>query len=103
MLKTVISGIIFTTGYSLLSLKASGKLTLESAVAIVGPALFEIGALFFISKFFFLGEDDEKRIERLEQELEDARRSPGMGLALSYFYNFLLPTAVNLRPDADAA
>jgi len=59
--------------------------------------LFEIGALFFISKFFFLGEDDEMKIERLEKELEEARRSPGMGLALSYFYNFVLPTASNIR------
>jgi hypothetical protein len=36
---------------------------------LTGPALFEIGALFFISKMFFFGEDDERRIERLEREV----------------------------------
>jgi hypothetical protein len=30
-------------------------------------------------------------------QLEQAKRSPGMGLALSYFYNFILPTASNMN------
>jgi len=41
----------------------------------------------------------EKRIERLESELEEAKRSPGMGMALSYYYNFIIPTAANIRKD----
>ena len=40
-------------------------------------ALFEIGALFFITKMFFLGEDDEKTIKDLMTELDEARASPG--------------------------
>lgn len=43
----------------------------------VGESLFEIGALFFISKFFFISEGDEQRIERLERQLKEARESPG--------------------------
>jgi hypothetical protein len=38
---------------------------LRDVVMVLGPALFEIGALFFISKMFFLGEDDEKTIADL--------------------------------------
>jgi len=61
-----------------------------------GFAIFEIGVLFFVSKFFFLQEDEELQIERLESQLEEALRSPGTGMALSYFYNFILPTCANL-------
>lgn len=39
--------------------------------------MFEIGAMFFISKMFFLGEDDEKTIKDLMTELDEARGSPG--------------------------
>jgi hypothetical protein len=99
LIKTQVSGALFILGYSLQSIEDWERLSMKELMAIIGPALFEIGALFFISKFFFLGEDDEKRIERLEKELKDARRSPGMGLALSYFYNFVLPTAVNIRAE----
>ena len=65
----------------------------------LGPALFAIGALFFISRLFFIAEDDEKRIKALEEELQRARQSPAFGLALSYFYNFVLPVSRNLRAD----
>eukprot|EP01102_Stenamoeba_stenopodia_P002361 TRINITY_DN1217_c0_g1_i1.p2 TRINITY_DN1217_c0_g1~~TRINITY_DN1217_c0_g1_i1.p2 ORF type:complete len:430 (-),score=127.21 TRINITY_DN1217_c0_g1_i1:1660-2949(-) len=98
-IKTVISGAIFSIGYSLQALEEADRLALWELMKVIGPALFEIGALFFVTKFFFLGEDDEKRIERLERELEEARRSPGMGMALSYFYNFVLPTAANIRSE----
>ena len=45
--------------------------------ATVGSAFFEFGALFFITKFFFMVEDNEIIIERLEKQLEEAKRSPG--------------------------
>jgi hypothetical protein len=83
--------------------------------AVLGSAFFEFGALFFITKFFFLVEDNEILIERLQKQLAEARRSPGkeffftlffkslskkgMGMALSYYYNFIVPTAANLSAD----
>eukprot|EP00041_Stephanoeca_diplocostata_P016358 m.321950 g.321950 ORF g.321950 m.321950 type:complete len:467 (-) comp20339_c0_seq6:99-1499(-) len=65
--------------------------------------LFEIGALFFIEKFFFLASDDEKIIKALRVELAEALRSPGTGMAMSYFYNFVLPTAACLAPPTQSS
>jgi hypothetical protein len=36
------------------------------------------------------------KVEHLQVELAEARRSPGVGLAMSYYFNFLLPTCANL-------
>lgn len=98
MIKAASAGICFSTGYVLLHV--SGEVDLwdySHLVPILGPALFEMGVVFFISKVFFMTEDAELQVERLEAELAEAKKSPGMGLALSYFYNFLLPTASNWK------
>ncbi|CAF4253440.1 unnamed protein product, partial [Rotaria magnacalcarata] len=63
----------------------------------VGYALFATALLILTTKFFFLIEDEQVRIERLERELKKAKQSAGMGMALSYFYNFIVPTAANIR------
>jgi len=73
----------------------------QISIVVFGTSIFEMGALFFIQKFFFVAEGDEVRIERLENELKEAKRAPGMGMALSYFYNFIIPTAVNLRNEEE--
>lgn len=57
--------------------RRQSSLTLVNHLNICQQAFFEIGALFFISKMFFLGEDDEKTIKDLMKELEEARASPG--------------------------
>jgi len=89
---------LFIVGLLVLQLPFSNG----NPIQIIGDSFFEIGALFFISKFFFLAEDTEWQIERLEKELDEARKSPGMGLALSYYYNFIVPTAANLSgPEED--
>ncbi len=36
----------------------------------------------------------------MQTELEEARRSPGTGLALAYFYNFVVPTAAHMQSGA---
>jgi len=97
MVKAASAGICFSTGYLLLHYagEVEEPWDFSSLLPLVGPALFEMGVVFFISKVFFMAEDAELQVERLEAELEAAKRSPGMGLAMSYFYNFLLPTAAN--------
>ena len=74
-------------------LGAAGPL---DAGAVLAPALTELGVVFFISKLFFMSEDAELQVERLEQQLAAAKRSPGVGLALSYYFNFVAPTAAGL-------
>ncbi|CAF1517839.1 unnamed protein product [Rotaria sp. Silwood1] len=69
----------------------------EQNQLIVGYALFATALLMLITKFFFLVEDEQIRIQRLERELQKAKQSAGMGMALSYFYNFVVPTAANIR------
>eukprot|EP00968_Pinguiococcus_pyrenoidosus_P026429 scaffold7085_cov329-Pinguiococcus_pyrenoidosus.AAC.4 len=64
---------------------------------LFGRGLFEIGTLFFVTKLCLLEEDEERRIARLETSLQEALESPATGLAFSYFYNFVRPTAGNLR------
>lgn len=91
IIKICASAVLLVTGIVLL------KTQQDVSVTSIGYSLFEIGALFFISKFFFLVEDSELWIERLERQLEEAKRSPGVGMAMSYFYNFIVPTAANLR------
>lgn len=91
-IKMLSSAIIFGIGYWLLM--SAGE---EDTARLIGGAFFEVGALFFVSKFFFLGEDSELVIERLEKQLAEAQQSAGMGMALSYYYNFVLPTCANLR------
>ena len=59
--------------------------------------------MFFLSKLFFLGEDDEKTIADLQQELEESRKSAGTGMALSYFFNFVLPTAAHMPSAGELA
>eukprot|EP00040_Diaphanoeca_grandis_P019249 m.101526 g.101526 ORF g.101526 m.101526 type:complete len:457 (-) comp27333_c0_seq7:111-1481(-) len=67
---------------------------------MIWHGIFEIGALFFIEKFFFLAADDEKIIKDLKARLDAALRSPGTGMAMSYYYNFVLPTASCMKEDA---
>ncbi|CAF1596328.1 unnamed protein product [Rotaria sp. Silwood1] len=64
---------------------------------VIGYALFATALLILITKFFFLVEDEQIRIQRLERELQRAKQSAGMGMALAYFYNFVVPTAANIR------
>jgi len=92
VLKVCTSMILVGIGFILLGIRSQGEV-----FSSVGAVLFETGAIFFVSKMFFLAEDDEMRIERLEKQLEEAMLSPGAGMALSYFYNFVLPTAANLN------
>lgn len=70
---------------------------ISSLTAVFAPACLELGVVFLISKFFFMAEDAELQVERLEEMLAEARRSPGVGLAMSYFFNFLVPTCANLN------
>jgi hypothetical protein len=106
LVKSLFSGAVFSAGFALWQISEAGgnKSVLESLlsvdaptlVAVFGPAFLEIGVLFFVEKAFFLDDGDEVKIEKLEQQLVEARRGMGVGLAASYFYNFLLPTASNL-------
>jgi len=74
----------------------------NSDVALLfGFNALDIGVLFFISRLFFLGEDDERTIERLEKQLNEARKAVGAGIALAYFYNFLKPVCCDLYRDKD--
>eukprot|EP00039_Didymoeca_costata_P020842 m.342597 g.342597 ORF g.342597 m.342597 type:complete len:405 (+) comp21600_c0_seq1:109-1323(+) len=92
LLRVAVASIIMIAGVSIMR----G----ESLYETFGIGLFEIGALFFIEKFFFLVSDDEKIIKILREELAEARKSPGTGMAMSYYYNFILPTASCLTGDA---
>jgi hypothetical protein len=66
-------------------------------MSVFGGAFVEIVVLVFISKFFFLVEDDAKKIARLEQQLSQLRKSASYGLATSYFYNFIKPVCSHMR------
>ena len=91
IIKATIAGMIFSLGYALANVpEDSHVFEWEFFRETIGPVLFEIGVLFFISSFFFLGEDEETQIERLTMQLQQAQQSAGMGLAQSYFYNFLV-------------
>ena len=91
-IKAISAGIVFSTGYSLLRYDGME----QSLFELLAPSFLEIGLVFFISKMFFLAEDAELMVERLQTELDEAKRSPGVGMAMSYFYNFLLPTASSM-------
>ena len=88
IIKACSAAIVFSVGFRLLQQQDEADL-----IAILAPACLELGVVFFITKFFFLAEDLELQVERLESELEKAKKSPGVGLALSYYFNFVLPTA----------
>jgi len=94
-IRTITAGLLFSIGLVIL------LITQQISIVVFGTSIFEMGALFFIQKFFFVAEGEEYKIDRLEKELEEAKRSPGMGMALSYFYNFIIPTASNLRNEGD--
>lgn len=95
--KVLVSGSFFAVGCIVFAQYDSSD---RIAEAFFG-GLFEIGALFFVTKFFFVAEDDEKVMKELKQQLQEALASPGTGLAMSYFYNFLLPTSLHLQPEGD--
>ena len=97
VIRIIVSTILLVVGVTILRVQD------QVSTLSIGYALFEIGALFFINKFFFLAEDNELWIERLERQLEEAKRSPGVGMAMSYFYNFIVPTAANLRTKEEGA
>ncbi|CAF2232019.1 unnamed protein product [Rotaria magnacalcarata] len=95
LLKLIAALIVLIIGLSLILMGNK-----ENQLA-VGYALFATALLILITKFFFLIEDEQIRIERLERELKKAKQSAGMGMALSYFYNFIVPTAANIRSMAE--
>jgi len=69
----------------------------ESYLPMISSALIEIAALFIISRLFFLREDSELMVERLDKQLEQIQNSLPANLALSYFYSFILPLARGLN------
>jgi hypothetical protein len=98
LIKAASAGVLFSTGYTILNWEGELELFEWSGLqGIIGPALLELGFVFFIGKMFFLAEDAELQVERLENQLAAAKRSPGVGMACSYFYNFLLPTSANFN------
>lgn len=97
LLKALSAAIVFSAGYSIMHYEEGLGWDLSSLLAIFAPACLELGVVFVISKFFFMAEDAELLVEKLEDQLAEARRSPGVGLAMSYFFNFLLPTCANLK------
>ncbi|CAF1186524.1 unnamed protein product [Didymodactylos carnosus] len=97
ILKTVISSIILIIGIILVTIAN------EQNRPIVGYALFATALLMIITKYFFFVEDEQIRIQRLERELRKAKQSAGMGMALSYFYKFIVPTAANIRSLDDGS
>ena len=48
---------------------------MREVLLVAGPAMFEIGAMFFLSKLFFISEDDEKTIARLQIGEKEINRS----------------------------
>lgn len=100
LIKAATAAAVLAAGVALLS-QRSGPCDDDSANPgadeLVGKSLFAAGVFFLISKFFMLEEDTSLRIDRLERQLAEAVASPARGLALSYFYNFVVPTAANLR------
>mmetsp|Transcript_23422 Transcript_23422/g.61319 ORF Transcript_23422/g.61319 Transcript_23422/m.61319 type:complete len:456 (-) Transcript_23422:182-1549(-) len=98
LLRALSSATIMAVGAGMMN-SGSGE-----SYELFAAGLFEIGVLFFVEKFFFLAGDEEKIIKALRLELHEALRSPGTGMAMSYFYNFVLPTASCLagdHPDID--
>ncbi len=96
LLKALSAAVIFSAGYGIMNYEGEAEVDWQHVLSIFAPAFLELGVVFLISKFFFMAEDAELQVERLEEELVAVRRSPGVGLAMSYYYNFLLPTCANL-------
>ena len=82
-IKVATGGILTVIGIILLA--SSG----QESMNVIGTSMCEVGTLFVISRLFFLAEDSEREIEKLQKQLKEARQATGAGLALSYFYNFL--------------
>ena len=59
----------------------------------MGQSFFECGVWLIFSSFFFLKEESDLEIEKLEKSLEVAKQSVGAGLAFGYFNNYLKSVA----------
>lgn len=99
LIRAAVAGVWLIIGIGLLKLVADGGGQPYGALimGVLGGGFVEIVVLVGISKFFFLVEDDGKKIARLEAQLEQLRHSAAIGLAQSYFYNFVKPTCSHLR------
>jgi hypothetical protein len=67
--------------------------------AIVIASIFSVALLFLISKAFLLIEDSEVYANTVLQELKTTRSSLSHGLAMGYFYNFLVPVCESISNE----
>ena len=68
----------------------------DELIGVIAQGSLEIAILFVVSKFFWLTEDDEEKMKRLEDTVELLTNSMATGLANSYFFNFVLPVCDHL-------
>jgi hypothetical protein len=101
LVRVVVSLVWVAVGMGMISV-ASAPLPYGAVMlGVFGGAMVEIVVLIAIQKFFWFAEDDAKVIQRLEETVEQLRTSASYGLALSYFYNFVLPICSHLRVPAE--
>lgn len=107
--RVLVAAVLFGAGVTILvgvSYRApEGGVTEEGAENITEDFLFnvfETGAFFFIYKFFFLEGDEEEKLLTVAERLREVSSSPGAGLALGYFYNFVQPVVRAMEHNGGA-
>ncbi|GBG29988.1 Hypothetical Protein FCC1311_062082 [Hondaea fermentalgiana] len=93
LVRVLVSGILIAAGVAIWT-EDEGSLHEEFAMGLVS-----IGALFFLEKFFFIGADSETELLDTKRRLALALSSPGRGMAMSYFFNFVVPTVSCLAAE----
>jgi hypothetical protein len=97
LIRVAISLVWVAIGLGMISVSSAPQPYGAVLLGVFGGAMVEIVVLLAIQDFFGFAEDDAKTIQRLEETVEQLRTSASYGLALSYFYNFVLPICSHLR------
>jgi hypothetical protein len=70
-------------------------------MAQIGMPLIEAGVIYLIFRLLFLHQGDEVEIEALEKENATLRQSASIGIAETYFWNFIHPVASSIKAYDD--
>jgi len=89
--RSVLSVILFVPGLALVI-----TFHLETSLTLV-ISFLSVSVLYLVTKAFLLIEDSENYSDYLLQELKTTRNSLSHGLAMGYFYNFLVPVCENIN------
>jgi hypothetical protein len=97
LIRVAVSAVWVAVGLGMISKATEGLPYGAVLLGVFGGSMVEIVVLIAIQKFLWFAEDDAKKIQRLEDTIEQLRHSASYGLALSYYYNFIIPICSHLR------